>query len=521
MSSLCFLAMAPKKRGAAAATADIASYFGPKKVTTTEPEFDESPKPSRKRKQDSVKPAAVKSKAKKPELGEHEKPEDSGAEPPKARIRIRAKTTPERVKKTSQAFEQEGLLHDHEKNKENIQQNATKHDRDDDDKSVHDGDPVSQHSSSDHTLVKVKLDQSVTAVNGLADGADAGATVPTSQPPLSENTQKLGTTIEDPKILGLEPLVEQFEPFEPVTVADSVEPEHEPELKEQETVSVLDSARAPAGVAEAFHLEDVVSHLSIIQPTAISNGRDFDQSAAHEDDNDNDHDVSCTGTHQATRTSAGLTQEQRRHILSRMFKWPFLAVMTLYKFSVHPLRGKARSCKHSLVTVLSDVRSQVHRSLPSFFDKYEAGEKPQPDPDPDVQQQQRNFFTDLKSKIEGMTISTCFSGVDTPCSSYMGLSWAVCKEAGFSLDQMPLPRNLFAIEKFSKSREELFNHPHEAEHIFEDVTSFWTPHVQAQLRRREPTEEFIETVLIPAVLSGNAATDSAYCLKHKRVCKVG
>ena len=229
-----------------------------------------------------------------------------------------------------------------------------------------------------------------------------------------------------------------------------------------------------------------------------------------------------------------LTHEERRFILSRMFRWPFLAVYILYRFSTHPCREGARSCKETLVKVLSDVRVYVKSSLPSFFDKYDSnsdhsnaataagtdddheGHEGRTCPDSTSPQ---SFFDNLRSKIEGMTISTCFSGVDTPCTSYMGIAWAVCREAGCSLENIAQPRNLFAVEKFSKSREELLRHPHQAEHIFDDVECFWKPHVKNLLKHNEPTESFIETVIVPAVLSGEAATDSAYCSRHKRICK--
>lgn len=235
-----------------------------------------------------------------------------------------------------------------------------------------------------------------------------------------------------------------------------------------------------------------------------------------------DHRVVQTAT--TVTPSAGLTDAERHFILARLFRWPFLAVATLYKFSTHPLRQTARSCRDSLVKVLTDVRSGIHGSLPSFFSRFENCNAPgstssssSHSHDPE----QQSFCENLRNKISGVTISTCFSGVDTPCTSYMGIAWAFFKEAGRPIEHMPHPRNLFAVEKFSKSRDELLHHPHEAEHIFDDVELFWKPDVRHQLRQREHTSQFIEDVIIPAVLSGHAATDSACCSKHNRVCKVG
>ena len=216
---------------------------------------------------------------------------------------------------------------------------------------------------------------------------------------------------------------------------------------------------------------------------------------------------------------------RRRQILAKMFKWSFLAADILYRFATHPLRDSARSSRESLCKVLTGVRTHVQNSLPSFFDRFDSPKSAKSTCNSDshgcADHVRINYFNDLRNKIAGTTLSTCFSGVDTPCTSLMMIAWAVGHESGFGTDDMVLPRNLFAVEKFSKSRDELLVHPHPAEHLFTDVEDFWHPCVRQILKDKEPTEELLETVIIPAVLSGKAATDSAFCCKHNRYCKVG
>ena len=215
-----------------------------------------------------------------------------------------------------------------------------------------------------------------------------------------------------------------------------------------------------------------------------------------------------------------LDATERKRILTRMFRWPFSVMDILYNFVKHPLNHLVQKNKDAAVQVACSVRQHVHDALtaeatgtPSrmFGSEFSSAE-------PDSVRTE--FFRELVSHIEGVSMSTCFSGVDTPATSYMGLAWAACREGGFDLDKLPQPRNMFAIEKFSKSIEQLEAHPHPAEHIFDDVEAFWSPAVAERLAKTQSlSEDFIEMVIVPAVLSGHAATDTAFCLKHKRRCK--
>ena len=196
----------------------------------------------------------------------------------------------------------------------------------------------------------------------------------------------------------------------------------------------------------------------------------------------------------------------RRTVLSRMFRWPFFALDVLYRFVTHPHRSDASASTSSLNQVVAEVQ-QESRKYRVFTD-----------PRSTKSECQQTFYKDLRNKLEETSMSSCFSGIDTPATSFMCLAWAVTSELERSLDDLPSPKNLFAVEILSASQQELLCHPHTPQHIFGDMQEFWKPCIKEALPSIIERGK-IEEELIPVVLSGVAARDHAYCLKHQSICK--
>lgn len=225
--------------------------------------------------------------------------------------------------------------------------------------------------------------------------------------------------------------------------------------------------------------------------------------------------------------------DERQRILKKMLRWPFLVIDIVCRFVTHPMHLSAGMNKTDLIKIAWDVRQYVNSRVNSHFGQSKQHNgggsnrgvdvvEVDVDVDPDVDSctDRQRYCQKLYDHMEATSMSTCFSGIDTPATSYMGLAWAVCKESGFDCDAMPMPRNIFAVERFSKSIDQLKIHPHTPEHLFDDVEVFWTTRLQNLLSSQHTlSETFIEQVIIPAVLTGKAATDTAYCRKCQKQCK--
>lgn len=223
-------------------------------------------------------------------------------------------------------------------------------------------------------------------------------------------------------------------------------------------------------------------------------------------------DTACVGQGhddgQPLPTFRPLSQERRSQVLSRMFRWPFFVLDVLYRFMTHPERDTApRSWSKTLTSKIVGAVQLETREYKVFTD-----------PTSTRSQDQHQFYKRLRDQLAGASISSCFSGVDTPATSYMCIGWALTSELGMQLSDLPSARNLFAVEILSCSQWELAHHPHEPEHIFSDIQGFWKPDVAQRIPHLIQSGK-IESDLIPLVLSGTSVKDSAFCVKHQRECK--
>ena len=124
----------------------------------------------------------------------------------------------------------------------------------------------------------------------------------------------------------------------------------------------------------------------------------------------------------------------------------------------------------------------------------------------------------LHNRLNATTMSTAFSGIDTPGTAFLMLQHAVGCELGISPDDIERPRNYFAIEWLGSSQQELLVHPHAAEHVFADISSFWNPAVADKLEGIL-AENLVDSVLLPLIQKVKATGNTAYCLKHGCECE--
>ena len=149
----------------------------------------------------------------------------------------------------------------------------------------------------------------------------------------------------------------------------------------------------------------------------------------------------------------------------------------------------------------------------------------------------------LANRLGRTTISTCFSGVDTPATAHMTLLWAASKELSATQDdanpddefafasrggrgghgethephEQP-SLNLFAVEILEKCQSELQVHPGGPKHIYKNMKEFFIPGVRSRVDSLI-AQGLVHSVLVPLVQEGKTCAKSAYCLIHGRHCE--
>lgn len=131
----------------------------------------------------------------------------------------------------------------------------------------------------------------------------------------------------------------------------------------------------------------------------------------------------------------------------------------------------------------------------------------------DASASQQAAVREMLSDLEECSISTSFSGIDTPATAFMSVGWGLCNELGMTVDE-----NAFAIEIQSSCQHELMTHPHTPDHVFGDIEGFWVPSIA---RRLDDMEEkgMVEELLDPLIRSGKATKRSCWCVRHQQHCQ--
>ena len=129
-----------------------------------------------------------------------------------------------------------------------------------------------------------------------------------------------------------------------------------------------------------------------------------------------------------------------------------------------------------------------------------------------------DILQNLSRQIEGLSMSTAFSGIETPGTALAMLGAAMCFESGTPTHKACICRHKYAVEWNAKAREEIMKHPHSPEHVFGDVEEFWLDTIRCKIKNLKENS-LVDTVLIPLVKSANCVGTRAWCYKHNCMCK--
>ncbi|CAE7199255.1 unnamed protein product [Symbiodinium natans] len=179
------------------------------------------------------------------------------------------------------------------------------------------------------------------------------------------------------------------------------------------------------------------------------------------------------------------------------------------------------NCKHVVDQAMAALSREHDCNLMDVCDS---------DPDPDVQfisesvSQERTAHSEhlyqLLQDMRATSLSTEFSGIDTPATSFIMMGTAICAELNMDKSHVPAPANMSAVEWSAQAREELLRHPHCPQHVFGDMNDFWRPHIAAQLDVLAANDTAINEVLLPLMRRGEATIRKAWCYKHGQMCEV-
>ena len=192
------------------------------------------------------------------------------------------------------------------------------------------------------------------------------------------------------------------------------------------------------------------------------------------------------------KSSYDAARKKRMIGLTKLFEWPSKMINVLAN-STTPSSGQATPTKQAVQPV--DSSSDRHAYLQS-----------------------------LQTVMSSVSMSTSFSGIDTPATALMMLSAGLFDELGVDsngLDTQSVlkhtPSNLWACEWFSRSQHELLRHPHQPKHIFADINSFWLKSIGNRIEALVD-QQLINTVLKRLVLTTSTVKTSGYCVKCRKEC---
>ena len=215
------------------------------------------------------------------------------------------------------------------------------------------------------------------------------------------------------------------------------------------------------------------------------------------------------------RHEEGERAAARERGLWELFQWPHRMIRKYIQY-VKDCRQAGDDCRLTR-QVAERIRSQQSDDVAESTGAAGAGNQVS-DKSPQMRSVEDDVLLGLHNRLNATTMSTAFSGIDTPGTAFLMLQHAVGSELGISPDDIESPRNFFAIEWLGNSQQELLVHPHAAEHVFTDISSFWNPAVADKLEGIL-AENLVDKVLLPLIQKGKATGNTAYCLKHGCECE--
>ena len=144
----------------------------------------------------------------------------------------------------------------------------------------------------------------------------------------------------------------------------------------------------------------------------------------------------------------------------------------------------------------------------------------------DASSSRHEYLQSLQKIMSSTSISTSFSGIDTPATALMMLSAGLFDELGVDSSELDTqlvlkhtPRNLWACEWFSRSQSELLRHPHQPDHIFSDINTFWLKSIGNRIKALVD-HQLIDTVLKKLILTTSTVKTTGYCIRCQKECVV-
>ena len=143
------------------------------------------------------------------------------------------------------------------------------------------------------------------------------------------------------------------------------------------------------------------------------------------------------------------------------------------------------------------------------------------DSQPDVSKK-RLLLEHIRSCTSGLRISTAFSGIDSPSVSLHGMYSAVAQELELPQPDGPVFDNLYGIEWYSKSQQELQRTPGGPKCLFTDMSEFWQQEFAPKVDSLLDTNQFLDVCrgLLKTVSASTLVKKQAYCINCQKVCNV-
>ena len=155
----------------------------------------------------------------------------------------------------------------------------------------------------------------------------------------------------------------------------------------------------------------------------------------------------------------------RSQLLRKLFRWPLYVIDVWCRWRTQLQSNPVQDFAKAAEATVQESRRQGYRAITAV-----AGTADQHNADDD-----KKHARSLLESMEEVSISTAFSGIDTPSTAMLLLGAGVCEHLGLDQEHLPRPRNLFAVEWLPASQQELLEHPHAPEHLYTDMEDFWCP----------------------------------------------
>jgi len=208
--------------------------------------------------------------------------------------------------------------------------------------------------------------------------------------------------------------------------------------------------------------------------------------------------------------------------LQKLFQWPVYVARVFAAFAARCLQQPGMDPVKLSSAVATQQVPAILRGLGEPLPEagHGDGEGEGDDDYDEMNDPNKKPLNDWCEQMDGSTMSTSFSGIETPATCLMMLGYTFCHELGIPLDNAPHMTHKYAIEWNSQARGEILKHPSPPEHLFGDIEDFWDESVRAKLPALKDNN-LIQDVLVPLVKNTKCTKSRAWCYKHNAFCEAG